>query len=131
MYFNPNILLFIFTSLTIFLCVERDGGHIKNDSHLWHSADAAFRISLALYVSYINFGNERFAMLFLSCYWLFFDMGLNIKRKLPLLYVGSTAWLDTLFTNMIPGRIIARGVIVLTVKIILMSISIVIFILWK
>lgn len=121
MHYNLNLLLLIFTGLTIFLCIERDGGHIKNDSHLWHSADAANRIVLSAYISLINFHDLRFACLFLCCYWLCFDMGLNIKRGLPLLFVGTTAWMDTL---------IKKPILMLTLKIISMSISIIMFLTW-
>jgi hypothetical protein len=116
---ESNLILFLVTALTIFLCVERDGGHILNNSHLWHSADAANRILFGSYISILNFHSLCFLPLFLSCYWLGFDMGLNIKRKLPLLYVGRTAWMDTL---------IKGSELMLIFKIISMTISIIIFI---
>lgn len=117
-----NSLLAIMTLLTIFLCIQRDGGHILNNSKLWHSEDAANRVLIGSYISWLNYNSLLFLPLFLASYWILFDAGLNIKRGLPILYVGRTAWLDTF---------IKSPELMSVIKIIFLIISIILFLLIK
>lgn len=91
------IALTIISILWIALNAIRDYGFINNRSGIWHSADAAQRVMLSMYVSYIIFGSLGYAFVFLIGYWILFDLILNFFNKKKLLYVGQTAFIDVAF----------------------------------
>jgi hypothetical protein len=70
-----------------------DWGFIEGKSKLWHSADAAGLGVIVSYVCLDKFGLTWTAAIacidVLLFWWIFFDIGLNLKRGKPLFYVGS------------------------------------------
>lgn len=79
--------------LWLILDIAEDFGYITSNSKLWHMADASTRALILGYISFLNYGITKEALiltgLMLSIYWIVFDMALNKARKLSLFYVGS------------------------------------------
>jgi hypothetical protein len=79
------------------LAAIRDYAHIVKKSFMWHSADAAMRCVAGVYVSHFLLGNWAYVFLFLTVYWILFELLINIFLfgiKDPL-YVGKTAIIDS------------------------------------
>lgn len=79
--------------LWLLLDIAEDFGYITSNSKLWHMADAATRALILGYISFLNYGLTKEALiltcLVLSVYWIVFDIALNKARGLSLFYVGS------------------------------------------
>ncbi len=122
--------LIIISILWVILMAISDYGYIASKSLLWHGSNALLRVILSFYISSVVLGTWTFALVFLSAYWILFDMLLNKLRKQPLLYVGFTSGIDLAFwaigakIKKSPGKtMLATKVIVLIISILIFSIS--------
>lgn len=79
--------------LWLILDIAEDFGYITSNSKLWHMADAGTRVLLLGYISFLNYGITKEALILtsimLSFYWIVFDISLNKARGNSLFYVGS------------------------------------------
>ncbi len=64
----------------------------------WHVTDATFRVMMSLWIFYKQAGLHWWVLfaagVFLSIYWIWFDIGLNKKRGLNWDYVGNHSYMD-------------------------------------
>jgi hypothetical protein len=96
------LIVVISVALIVIFNILEHFGFLTKDSRLWHAADAVIRIveaGLCSYIIFMGFSLKMYTLwvLLLLIYWLLFDMGRNIKHKMPLFYVGKTAWTDKVF----------------------------------
>jgi hypothetical protein len=90
---SAESIMFIAIGLYLILSILEDFGYIENNSRLWHWADAAGLILFVGYGVYTQYSATWKTVIIsgdISVVWWFaFDIGLNLKRGLPMFYVGS------------------------------------------
>ncbi len=122
--------------LWLILSILEDTGYITSNSSLWHIADAWTRAVLSLYMSYMFMEvhlQTKTIWLALSIalainvgWWILFDLGINIARRMPLFYIGSSG-IDKFFkkyskkfdVNPIDSMLITKSILVLLCNILL------------
>lgn len=57
--------------------------------------------------------------IFLTSYWILFDIGLNLKRGLPLQYIGKKSVMDRLLRKYAKGQIILCKILVFLLTVII------------
>ena len=88
--------------LTLFLIasVLIDAYLIKKGKHISHGWNAFKTIFVGLIVlgwnEPSNYKLFSYMLIYLSSWWILFDLGLNLKRGLPFDYIGTEADLDKL-----------------------------------
>lgn len=120
--------LLIICMIFVFLLAEansnKDHGYITNDSKKWHKWGAVMISLFTLYGAISIAGISLISVLlwfwFLTHYWVFMDIRLNMKRDLPLFYVGNTASIDRFFQRISRKFKISVGIFMLLSKFLLL-----------
>jgi hypothetical protein len=98
----------------LILSVEFDYWRIKNKRKIDHNVNAAFRIIIGIAVLQDYFH----LAIFLSSWWILFDLFLNLRRGLPWDYIGTEAELDKLLRKVKINQFVVK-LLVLAISILL------------
>jgi hypothetical protein len=94
-----------------------NASEIKKGNHIPHGTHAFVVVFFGLLVLVPNEPSNlklfSYMFLYLSWWWLLFDLGLNLKRGLPLNYIGRSAKLDKLLKSIKVNQFIIKGLLIL------------------
>jgi len=97
-----NVLIGLILTTTLAAIVEAyaDGNKIINHQGIEHGFSSLVRLAVIVIASYLLYEAPYFAYVsgvLLSCYWIVFDVSINITRNKNWLYIGSTSTIDKFF----------------------------------
>jgi hypothetical protein len=109
------LILFLIASILIDAYLIKKGKHI---SHGWNAFKTIFVGLLVLgWDEPNNYKLFSHLFIYLSSWWILFDIGLNLKRGLPFDYIGTEAELDKILKKIKINQFVVK-IVVLTISLI-------------
>jgi hypothetical protein len=113
------LFLFLIASILIDAYLIKKGKHI---SHGWNAFKTTFIGLVVLgWDEPSNLKVFSYMFIYLSSWWILFDLGLNLKRGFPWEYIGNSAQLDKFLRKVkINQFVIKIGVLIISILIYLL-----------